>query len=176
MNCPECKIEMHLAERSEDGDPFSISVKWAHKPKWINACVRGVDSLTCDDCMREVAADPVAQKEAIAALKDRISKLAEPPPGFTYDLFAEKKGAKWEVLVATNKPYSEVYSAEVLSEMIRAGLVAAQGQGFDSTPEIRLLQRIKILLRMKEIDAAEIVQLSQRKLVRKVLRVLDKNF
>lgn len=174
MICSSCKDEMHLAEPSESGDLFSISAKWPHKPNWIVACVMGLESMVCDTCIKEVAADSEAFKAAVNALKLRVDKLAEPPNGFTYNLFAEKNGSVWGVRVATNKPYCESPNAQVSSKMIRAGLVAAQEQGFDATPEIKLLKRIGVLLRLLEMDAPELVQQHQRKLVRKALRVFDK--
>lgn len=175
MNCTKCGQEMTLSEEDPDGEIPCCAVEWDGQPDWVIAEVEGT-FYECVDCDEEFLEDEDDREASRAALVARTSKLVQPPDGHAYMLLTRKAKGAWPVSVTTLLPCATRPVPEVMEAMVREGKDVARSLGWRKTPETRLLECLQRLLRLRALDAPEVILEHDRKLVLKYLCAFDPAF
>ena len=179
MICPKCAEEMELVTPSEeDEDPCYWTLHWEDQPEWV-ICQAVGEHYACltDECVFESLKDAGELAEVTKVFKARVGKLARPPEGHSYWIFAEKTtGGVWKTEISTARPASNHPVEEVSDAMVAEGRRVARKLGFSQTPELRLLTNLTRMVRLRSLGASAVITENQRQVVKRTLRKFDPEF
>ena len=179
MICPKCSEEMALVSPSEeDEDPCYWTLHWEDQPEWV-ICQAVGEHYACltDECVFETLKDAEELSEVTKVFKTRVGKLARPPEGHSYWVFAEKDPeGNWKTEICTARPSSEHPVEAVSDAMVAEGRRVTRKLGFSQTPELRLLTNLTRMVRLRDMGASAVITENQRQVVRRLLRQFDPEF